>query len=147
MGRGRSKSKKRRKAASEYSNHRLPTFSDLTRSLDSMVGLPDLSVSQRSLVDIPIFDPHEEYQYSYSEYRHSPSVVTGGLLAPEMTSPGVLPVTSPVAPDSPPIPRDEALEECTRRSIRKEIIHALGHAGKGGQKTPIWTDKSKKIKC
>lgn len=35
---------------------------------------------------------------------------------------------------------------CEARQERTEIIHALGHAGKSGQKTPIWTKKSR-IKC
>lgn len=35
---------------------------------------------------------------------------------------------------------------CSRRSERKEIMHALGHAGKGGQRKPT-NDKYRNIKC
>lgn len=35
---------------------------------------------------------------------------------------------------------------CETRAIRSEVIHALNHAGKTGQKTPKWTKKSR-IKC
>lgn len=38
------------------------------------------------------------------------------------------------------------LPECQKRSVRKEIMHALNKAGKGGQKSPIWTRLSRK-KC
>jgi hypothetical protein len=37
------------------------------------------------------------------------------------------------------------LKVCTARRIRKEIMHALGKAGKGGQKKPIYRNKN--IKC
>lgn len=35
---------------------------------------------------------------------------------------------------------------CVQRQSRKEVIHALGHAGKAGQKSPVWTKKSK-VRC
>lgn len=35
---------------------------------------------------------------------------------------------------------------CEVRDERTQVIHALGHAGRGGQKTPVWTRKSR-IKC
>jgi len=35
---------------------------------------------------------------------------------------------------------------CVGRQIRKEVIHAIGRSGQGGQKTPKWTKKSK-IRC
>lgn len=31
---------------------------------------------------------------------------------------------------------------CVNRKQREEVMHALGHAGRGGQKTPRWTQKS-----
>lgn len=38
------------------------------------------------------------------------------------------------------------LQVCASRQMRKEVLHALGHAGRGGQKRPRWTAKSR-IKC
>lgn len=35
---------------------------------------------------------------------------------------------------------------CERRDERTEVLHALGHTGKTGQKSPVWTRKSR-IKC
>jgi hypothetical protein len=35
---------------------------------------------------------------------------------------------------------------CENRHVRREVMHALGKSGKGGQKKPVWTEKSK-IKC
>jgi len=35
---------------------------------------------------------------------------------------------------------------CVSRGVREEVMHALGHAGKGGQKSPVWTQKSK-VRC
>ena len=35
---------------------------------------------------------------------------------------------------------------CQQRATRKEVIHALNHAGKGGQKKPVRTELSN-IKC
>lgn len=34
---------------------------------------------------------------------------------------------------------------CTDRRIRKEVMHAKGHAGKVGQRSPVWSQKSKII--
>lgn len=35
---------------------------------------------------------------------------------------------------------------CVQRAQRAEVMHATGKAGRGGQKTPVWTDRSS-IKC
>lgn len=42
--------------------------------------------------------------------------------------------------------RPESVVVCARRSIRKQVMHALGHAGKGGQKKPVFNELSK-ISC
>lgn len=39
-------------------------------------------------------------------------------------------------------PLDQGLI-CTRRQERKEVMHALGHAGKSGQRPKKWTQQSK----
>lgn len=33
---------------------------------------------------------------------------------------------------------------CSRRQARKEVIFATGNAGRKGQKSPVWTEESKK---
>jgi len=38
------------------------------------------------------------------------------------------------------------LKTCVGRAVRAEVMHAIGEAGKSGQKTPRWTPKSK-VKC
>jgi len=35
---------------------------------------------------------------------------------------------------------------CVNRQSRAEVMHATGRAGKVGQKTPVWTKKSK-VRC
>lgn len=41
---------------------------------------------------------------------------------------------------------DKKIKTCVRRKQRKEVMHALGHAGKGGQKTPVY-NSDRNIKC
>lgn len=38
------------------------------------------------------------------------------------------------------------LPVCASRAIREEVMHAIGKSGKRGQKSPIWTKKSK-VRC
>lgn len=36
---------------------------------------------------------------------------------------------------------------CEQRQVRREVLFATNKAGKTGQKTPVWTELSKKVKC
>lgn len=36
---------------------------------------------------------------------------------------------------------------CEQRTVRREVLFATNKAGKTGQKTPVWTELSKKVKC
>lgn len=36
---------------------------------------------------------------------------------------------------------------CEQRTVRREVLFATNKAGKTGQKTPIWTELSKKVRC
>lgn len=139
---GRSKSKKR-KAAKLASNRRLPTFNNFDRELDRMVGLPDLSQQ---------FSPDQFGIWSDGKYNYwQPSFQVGGQPIPEPTKsvplskalwqPQDVNTVSPAAK-----PKAEPIETCVARSQRTEVIHATGRAGKRGQKSPLWTEKSK-IKC
>lgn len=45
-----------------------------------------------------------------------------------------------------PVRENERLRICSARAMREEVIHAIGKSGRGGQKSPRWTKKSK-VRC
>lgn len=140
---GRSKSKKRKAARRDFSNRRLPTFDTFDRELDRMVGLPDFYQQNIQEDYLP-----SEY---FSQGRSYAPIQVGGLPIPEPTP--VVPLQkvflSPAelsAQEKPMEVFQDPTDECVRRAQREEVLHALQKTGKAGQKSPIWTEKSK-IKC
>nr|QJB21720.1 MAG: hypothetical protein [Microvirus sp.] len=137
---GRSKGKKRRKAArSDFSNHRLPTFDRFDRSLRRMVGLSDSSRNW------PTFKPNFDLDLSLA-------VDPTGFPLPTVYETPSLPAATPqiqrpLPPVQPETKNPLKDDVCVKRHTRTEVLHALNKTGKGGgQKTPRWTEKSK-IKC
>lgn len=78
---------------------------------------------------LPLFD--------YSQIRSTPSRLIPSPRKVIRKSPAFQKMQGFVQPD---------LFVCARRQIRKEVLHAFGKSGKGGQKSPRYNSTSK-IRC
>lgn len=141
---GRSKSNKRKAARSRTSNRRLPTSDVFDLNFNRMVGLPSISsLSSQFFSNVveEFFGPEPKPRIRRRRPRYpartrpaEPVPLSKALWQPKDVTPVVAE------------PKARPLDTCVARSQRTEVIHATGRAGKRGQKSPLWTEKSK-IKC
>lgn len=151
MARGKRRERRRR---TESSNRRLPTFTP-TRAQEyfSDPTIPEVyevfpTARFQFNAPIPIAVPQPTAKVPLSKAAFQPTgVLEGGRAARGAAKRRAL--ASPIETLPEASGRERArppADECVRRRTRTEVIHALGHAGRGGQKSPRWTERSK-IKC
>lgn len=121
------------------SNRRLPTI-DATYHPRSYT----LSDLHRALGLSSYYDRSELYAQTYP-VRHEPAKRRLAKIVTQQQKPN-FPKTYGVA--TPKLTKQElkVLDVCESRREREQVLHANNKTGKSGQKSPIWTRKSK-IKC
>lgn len=151
---GRRRSNRNRRDAFDIPNRRLPYDDDLTRLPSASrgpIGFRPFTTLQ-TIEDRREWNPEGDFRpaRSFNQSRHRLTI-------------------NPVARSTPPnrdrfarlrtleglrdgtlarvgFERPDRVMICVRRKIRREVMHALGHAGKGGQKPPKFNFYSK-ISC
>lgn len=148
MARGKRRERRRR---TESSNRRLPTFTPTRASTyfsdptipDDYVVYPEARFQFNA--PIPIAVPMPTAKVPLSKAAFQPTSVEGKSGRPSNKGRKAARDVRTIATQEQQRARPIA-DECVRRHTRTEVIHALGHAGRGGQKSPRWTKKSR-IKC
>lgn len=137
-----SRSKSRR---TKRSNRRLPNFTDTTPrygTLFEYLGIrPTAQLEEQAVESYKKKWDKWQRKVPYEPVPTKTSPSYGRIRPKNIKKRGFAPVTM-TAPSAPVIKN----KICVDRSTRKEIIHALGHSGKGGQKSPVWK-KSSKVRC
>lgn len=126
----RSKSKSVRRDVRNIANRRLPH----DPFMDSLL-FPSVSYPKGFQYDLEDFIPKDNRLYDPSKRDHNRA--TGRYVSfvpaqvPSSSSKRFHEVPSSVAFASP-----QNIDTCVRRSVRNEVIHAIGKAGKRGQRRP-----------
>lgn len=125
-------SRNRQRTRRREANRRLPPSFNFRSE-----PLKQLTLPKKAAWSPPI--GRNPFQSNWKRVEHAPNVNNTRPPVSTFKAAVIAPLTSVSA-----LP--ERTRMCVQRAQRTEVLHAIGKAGKTGQKRPVWTQKSK-IRC